>query len=107
MKRLVIVLAVIVLLIVTGGLMSQMASQGGNVAIPGIIRQSTNPDASALDMTSWKAEQLFLAVGFILFNLVGIALTITLIVWFVNWQIKKSNAQGKRTSTEVTPAQAE
>ena len=107
MKRLIIVLAVIMLLIVTGGLTSQIASQGGSVSIPGVIRQSSNPDASALDMTTWKAEQLFLAVGFILFNLVGMAVTIMLVVWFLNWQVKKSGAQGKKVSTEATPVQAE
>ncbi len=107
MKRLIILLAIIVVLIATGGLMAQIASQGGNVSIPGIIRQTANPDASAMDMTPWKAEQLFLAVGFILFNLVGMGVTIMLVVWFFNWQVKKSGAEGKRTSTESTPAAAE
>jgi hypothetical protein len=106
-KRLMIVMAVIVVLIVTGGLTSQIASQGGNVSIPGVVRQTSNPDASALDMTTWKAEQMFLAVGFILFNLVGMALTITLVIWFVSHQVKKVGAEGKRTSTESTPAQLE
>ena len=107
MKRLIIILAVIMLLIITGGLTSQIASQGGNVAIPGIIRQTANPNASAMDMTAWKAEQLFLLVGFLLFNLVGIAVTIAAIIWFANWQIKKSNAQGRLTTSENTPVKVE
>jgi predicted membrane protein len=99
-KRLIIVLAVIMLLIITGGLTAQIASQGGSLSIPGLIRQTANPDASAMDMTSWKAEQLFLLVGFVLFNLIGMGVTIMLVFWFFNWQVKKSAAEGKRTSTE-------
>lgn len=105
MKQLVIVLAVVIVLIVGGGLMSQMASQGGTVSIPGVIRQTDNPDASALDMTGWKAEQLFLAVGFILFNLVGMAVTIMAIFWFLNWQVKKVNAEARKTVSPASPAQ--
>jgi predicted membrane protein len=106
-KRLAIVMAVIIVLIVTGGLTAQIASQGGSLSIPGLIRQTANPDASAMDMTAWKAEQLFLAVGFILFNLVGMAVTIMAVIWFFNWQIKKTRAQGRQTATESAPAQTE
>lgn len=99
MKRLFLVLVVIVILIIGGGLTSQIASNGNQLAIPGLIRQTDNPDASALDMAPWKAEQLFLFVGFIIFNLVGIAVTIMAIVWFLNWQVKSANATKAVTST--------
>jgi hypothetical protein len=88
-KRLLIVVVVIVILIIGGGLTAQIASNGNQLAIPGLIRQTNNPDASALDMAPWKAEQLFLFVGFILFNLIGIAVTLMAIFWLLNWQIKK------------------
>ena len=88
MKRLLIVVVVIVILIIGGGLTSQIASNGNQLAIPGVIRVTTNPDASVLDMAPWKAEQLFLFIGFILFNLIGIAVTLMAIFWFLNWQIK-------------------
>ena len=107
MKRLMIVVAIIVVLVVTGGLTSQIASQGGSLSIPGVIRQTNNPDASALDMAPWKAEQLFLAVGFILFNLVGIAITITLIIWFLNWQVRKVKAAGKATTIEAVAVRSQ
>jgi len=87
-KKFTLIVAVVVLLIIGGGLTAQVASQGGSLYIPGIVRTTANPDASALDMTAWKAEQMFLAVGFILFNLVGAALTITLLMWFLNRMIK-------------------
>lgn len=103
MKRLLLVLVVIVILIIGGGLTSQIASNGNQLAIPGLIRQTTNPDASALDMAPWKAEQLFLFVGFILFNLVGMAVTIMAIVWFLNWQVKVANStKSVATTTAVT-----
>ena len=43
-------------------------------------------------MAPWKAEQMFLFVGFIIFNLVGIGLTLMAIFWFLNWQIKTAKA---------------
>ncbi len=92
MKRLIIVMVVIVVLIIGGGLTSQIASNGNQLAIPGVIRQTNDPDASALDMAPWKAEQLFLFVGFVVFNLVGIAVTLMAIFWFLNWQIKVAKA---------------
>jgi hypothetical protein len=99
MKRLAIVFAIIVILVVSGGLTAQIASNGNQLNIPGIVRQTTDPNASALDMAPWKAEQMFLFVGFILFNLVGIAVTIMAILWFLNWQIKKVKSEGTQTVT--------
>ena len=98
MKKLTLVLVVVVLLIIGGGLTAQVASQGGSLYIPGIVRTSANPDASALDMTAWKAEQMFLAVGFILVNLVGAALTLTLVMWFLSRMIKSVATTSKPVS---------
>ena len=106
MKRLLIVAVVIVILIIGGGLTSQIASNGNQLAIPGVIRQMNNPDGSALDMAPWKAEQLFLFVGFIVFNLVGIALTLMAIFWFLNWQIKTVNAK-KSAAIQTTVVSTE
>jgi len=105
-KRLLIVVVVIVILIIGGGLTAQIASNGNQLAIPGVIRQTTNPDGSVLDMAPWKAEQLFLFVGFILFNLVGIGITLLAIFWFLNWQIKVVNAK-KSSAIQTTTATEE
>lgn len=107
MKRLLIVVVVIVILIIGGGLTSQIASNGNQLAIPGVIRQTNNPDASALDMAPWKAEQLFLFVGFILFNLIGIAVTLMALFWFLNWQVKSVAAKKSPTAIQTTAAKAE
>ncbi len=102
MKRLGIIFAVVLILIITGGLTAQIASSGGELRLPGLVRQTNNPDASALDMAPWKAEQLFLLVGFLLFNLVGIAITLLLVMWFLNWQVKKAKADSRPTQ-ETAP----
>ena len=107
MKRLLLIFVVIVILIIGGGLTSQIASNGNQLAIPGLIRQTNNPDASALDMAPWKAEQLFLFVGFIIFNLVGMAVTIMAIVWFLNWQVKSVNAIKTTPTTAVVTTKEE
>jgi hypothetical protein len=104
-KRLLIVVVVIVILIIGGGLTAQIASNGNQLAIPGLIRQTNNPDASALDMAPWKAEQLFLFIGFIIFNLVGIAVTLMAIFWFLNRQIKTVKAQKSSAIQTVVPAE--
>ena len=107
MKRLLIVVVVIVILIIGGGLTAQIASNGNQLAIPGVIRQTNNPDASALDMAPWKAEQLFLFVGFILFNLIGIAVTLMAVFWFLNWQVKSVAVKKSPTAIQTTAAATE
>ena len=104
-KRLAFAFVIILILIIGGGLTAQIASNDNQLAIPGLVRQTDNPDASALDMTAWKAEQMFLFVCFILFNLVGIAVTITLIIWFLNWQIKSANKSVASSVQEIATSQ--
>jgi len=106
-KRLLIVGVILVVLIVCGGLSAQIASNGNHLAIPGLIRQTNNPDASALDMAPWKAEQLFLFVGFILFNLIGMAVTLMVIFWFLNYQVKSVAAKKSPTAIQTTAATPE
>jgi hypothetical protein len=88
----ILVMVVVVLLIITGGLTAQVASNGGNLSLP-IIRTTDNPDASVFLMQPWKAEQLFLFVGFVLFNLIGIALTLALIFWWLNREVRRAKTQ--------------
>jgi hypothetical protein len=104
-KRLLIVVVVIVILIVGGGLTAQIASHGNQLAIPGLVRQAGNPDASALDMAPWKAEQLFLFVGFILFNLIGMGVTLMAVFWFLNREVK--SVSGKKSSAIQTTVTTE
>ncbi len=93
MKRLIIVAVVIMLLIIGGGLTAQIASSGGNFSIPGAIKQTNNPDGSVFELLPWKAEQLFLFVGFILFNLIGIGVTLAVVFWLLHRAVKTTRAE--------------
>ncbi|MFO7323574.1 MAG: hypothetical protein DIU68_017735 [Chloroflexota bacterium] len=92
MKRLGIIIAVLLLLVIGGGLTAQLISSGQNGIIP-VLRQTDDADASVSDMVPWKAEQFFLAVGFILFNVLGMGLTIMAVVWLLDRGIRRSQAE--------------
>lgn len=106
MRRLAILAFVLLLLIVGGGLTARIASQGGTLQVPAVIRTTSDPDASVLDMTPWKAEQLFLVIGFILFNLIGAAVTVTIVFWLLHRQVKRAKAEGSAAAAR-TPAAKE
>lgn len=88
MRNLFILGGLLILVIIGGGLTSQLIANQDAGVLP-ILTQTVNPDASPASMLPWKAEQFFLLVGFILFNLVGIALTLALVVWVIDWGLKR------------------
>ncbi|MBZ0274649.1 MAG: hypothetical protein K8I60_00810 [Anaerolineae bacterium] len=90
MKRLAIIVVVAVVLIAGGSLTARKASVPDASPLPGLIRSTSNPEASVMDMLPWKAEQLVFMIGFVLFNLVGMALTITVVMWFVDRQVRRA-----------------
>jgi hypothetical protein len=91
--RLVIVLGLLVVLVVGGALTIQLVSSDGDVAslLP-YLQQTDSPEASPLHAEPWQAEQFFLLVGFLLFNLIGIGATIALIMWVLDRQVKIARA---------------
>lgn len=91
MKRLITLVALIVILIIGGGLTAQLIASNGEI-LP-VLETVSNPDADRSVMMPWKAEQFFLMVGFILFNLVGIAATLAVIFWFIDRGIRRSKAE--------------
>ncbi|NWG17353.1 MAG: hypothetical protein HXY41_12020 [Chloroflexi bacterium] len=99
------VAALVMVLIVGGGLTAQIAAEGGSATFPWVIRSTANPDASALDMTPWKAEQLFLVLACVVFNLIGAGLTLTLVFWFLNWQVKKVKAESRLEAAAPRPVE--
>jgi hypothetical protein len=94
MRRLFIFAGLLLLLIVGGGLTAQLITNEGGTTLP-VLTQTVNPDASPAMVVPWKAEQFFLLVGFVLFNLVGIAATIAIIFWFLDRGIRRSKEQQK------------
>ena len=104
MRRFALLIFILLLLIIGGGLTAQIASEGGQFQIPAVIRTTSNPDASVLDMTTWKAEQLFLLIGFVLFNLIGASVTLAIVFWLLHRQVKRAKATTADSAPIVTRA---
>lgn len=107
MRRFILFLGVIMLLLIGGGLTAQIASEGGTARIPAVIRSTDNPDASALDMTPWKAEQLFLLIGFVLFNLIGASVTAAVVIWFLHREVRRVKSSGDASARARSSAAEE
>jgi hypothetical protein len=101
-NRLIFLLVVIAILIAGGALSAQFASNTGEQTIPGSKIQTDDPEASVFVATEWQAQQFFLLVGFLLFNLVGIGITIALIMWFLSRQV--ASVSGSTASGENSKA---
>jgi hypothetical protein len=84
------------ILIAGGGLTMQLVSGGGSL-LP-VLQQVSAPDASPTTVLPWKAEQFFLMVGFILFNLVGIGATLAVLFWLLDRGLRRSKAEASSES---------
>ena len=102
MRRLVFVAVTVVVLLVGGGLTSMILVGGGRSLF---IQQSDIPDASTLAAAPWQAEQLVLLVGFILFNLIGMAATIAIVLWLLHRGVKQVRAEGGTAVTAAAEAE--
>lgn len=97
MKRFTILVVLLLFLLAGGGLTAVLISTNGNV-LP-VLQQVGAPDASPTTMLPWKANQFFLLVAFALFNLVGIAVTIAIILWLIDWGVRRSRADAEAASS--------
>lgn len=82
MRRLVILVVLLALAIAGGGLTALFLTTGTSM-FP-VLTITEDPSASSLIMQPWKAEQLFLFVGFVIFNLIGIAATLAIVLWLLD-----------------------
>ncbi len=98
MRRFTFLIVLIVLLLAGGGLTSLLIATSGQV-LP-ILQQVGAPDASPTTMLPWKANQFFLLVAFILFNLVGMAVTIAVVLWVLDWGVKRSKAEAQQAKQQ-------
>lgn len=103
MKRLLVIVALLVILIIGGGLTMQLIASGGQI-LP-VLETVSNPDANPTVVLPWKAEQLFLMIGFLIFNLVGIAATLALIFWFIDRGVRKSQAEAAEQKSTAAKAE--
>jgi len=85
-RRGVLILAGLVVLVIAGGVLTAGVGSG----IPTII-QSTDPSASPFAATPEQANLFLFWIAFVIFNLVGAGVTIALLFWFLNWQVKTAN----------------
>lgn len=96
MRRLAFLIVALFILIAGGGLTMQLVSGGGSL-LP-VLQQVSAPDASPTTVLPWKAEQFFLMVGFILFNLVGIGATLAVLFWLLDRGLRRSKAEASSES---------
>jgi hypothetical protein len=99
------VVVLLLILIIGGGLTSMLIANNGSV-LP-ILTTTNVPDASPTTVLPWKAEQFFLLVGFILFNLIGIAATLALIFWLVDRGLRRNRGSAQTPAANNTVARAE
>ena len=97
MRRLAIVIGVVLVLVIGGGLTSQILS-GGQDSL--FITQSNIPDASTLSAAPWQTEQLILFIGFILFNLIGMGVTIMIVMWLLHLGLKRTEAEASASTDD-------
>jgi hypothetical protein len=98
MKRLGVIIGAVLILIIGGGLTAQLVSQNSEDWLP-VQRQVADPEGNTLAAEPWEAQQFVLLVGFILFNLIGMGVTIAVVMWLLSRQIKKARTQPTVTTT--------
>ena len=97
MKRGVLILAFLVIVTIAGGILT--ANMG--IKLP-FERQTAEPMASVFEAPGEKALWLFGMIAFIVFNVIGAGLTIALVFWFLNREVKIANAMPLLNSSEGT-----
>lgn len=87
MKSLGVLAVLVIVVIVAGGLTAGLAN------LDFAIIQSTSPDASVFEATPGQSAAFFLMAGFIVFNVLGVGLTLAGIFWFLNRQITRAQVE--------------
>lgn len=82
-------------LLIAGGFLTTLNQSGGIGNFLPFLRQTSDAAASTDVIESWQAEQLFLMLGFIMINVVGIAATLAGIFWFLNRGVAEAKAQAE------------
>ena len=90
MKRGLVTLIILIAIMIGGGVLT-----AGLLTDAPVLVQSTDPNASVFDATPEQALQITFWVFFVLFNLVGAGVTIALLMWRGNVEVKRANAMPK------------
>ncbi|MFZ4815272.1 MAG: hypothetical protein ACOYL5_12105 [Phototrophicaceae bacterium] len=89
-RRMVVFIVCLFVLVVGGSLTSYVAANGSSGLIPGVLTVTRNPQASVSAFGEGQGFQLFLLIGFILFNLVGASVTGAALFWFLNREVENA-----------------
>lgn len=97
MRRLGILVGILGLLFV-GGALSIMLAQGSGYdsSLLPFLQTTSDAAGSTLSAEPWQAEQFFLLVVFILFNMLGIGATIAVVMWFLHRGVKVARAEAEQ-----------
>lgn len=95
MKTLLFVAAALLLVIIGGGLTSMLGAAETSTDILPFLHQVGSADGSTLAATPDQSTLLFLLIGFLVFNLVGIALTLALVMWFLDRGVRISRSESE------------
>ncbi|GEM_PF-3451845 len=96
MKR-AFLLIVIVAVLIAGGYISMAISRQGAQAIPGLLVQTNNPEASVSAVTPQKGAIFFAFTAVALGSVVGMGATIAVIFWLLSrgvTKVKQERTQG-------------
>lgn len=108
MKNLSILAVVLALLLLGGALTAQIVANGGELGnlLP-ILQQVAQPEASTAHVVPTQAYQFVLLAGFILINVVGIAVTLSVIFWFLDRGVKITQAETAAAEERAAAQQSE
>lgn len=82
-------------LLLIGGGLTAISQAGGLADVLPYLQTSNDTAASTAYAEPWQAEQLFLLVGFLVVNMVGIGATIAGLMWILHRGVKASTAEAE------------
>ena len=104
-QRMAVLIAALFILAASGFITAILSGNELADVLPFLI-QTSDPEANPLRAEPWQAEQIFLLIGFILFNMIGIGATIAVVMWLLHRGVREVHAEEvKMENTE--PAEAE
>lgn len=105
MKQRITVLIAAVFILGAGGFITALLGGSELSDLLPFLIQTSDPEANTLVAEPWQAEQLFLLVGFVLFNLVGMGATIAVLMWVLHRGVVGIRAEEEAAaSTETAEA---
>ena len=99
MKERMAVLIAALFILAAGGFVTAILSGNELSEVLPFLTQTSDPEANPLRAEAWQAEQIFLLIGFILFNMIGIGATIAVIMWLLHRGVREVQAGVEPTET--------